>query len=131
MKDKPTTKPATDASLDQGDGAAKSDDQTLAEQVMHTEKRDEKLAVCIWFLARVVQEGVDVPALRSVVIAAGGQSTIAAIQRVGRGLRTQAGKTSCDVWEFLDRGQRWLEAHSRARRRAYEAEGYTVLVEHL
>jgi superfamily II DNA or RNA helicase len=79
----------------------------------------------------IFQEGVDVPALRSVVIAAGGQSTIAAIQRVGRGLRTQAGKTSCDVWEFLDRGQRWLEAHSRARRRAYEAEGYTVLVEHL
>jgi superfamily II DNA or RNA helicase len=79
----------------------------------------------------IFQEGVDVPALRSVVIAAGGQSTIAAIQRVGRGLRTQTGKTSCDVWEFLDRGQRWLEAHSRARRRAYEAEGYTVLVEHL
>lgn len=79
----------------------------------------------------IFQEGVDVPALRSVVIAAGGQSTIAAIQRVGRGLRKSEGKTSCVVWEVLDRGQRWLEAHARARRLAYQAEGYEVRVEHL
>jgi len=102
-----------------------------------TEQREAAIAdlvagrIDVLLCSVIFQEGVDVPALRSVVIAAGGQSTIAAIQRVGRGLRTQAGKTSCDVWEFLDRGQRWLEAHSRARRRAYEAEGYTVLVEHL
>ena len=102
-----------------------------------TEQREAAIAdlvagrIEVLLCSVIFQEGVDVPALRSVVIAAGGQSTIAAIQRVGRGLRTQAGKTSCDIWEFLDRGQRWLEAHSRARRRAYEAEGYTVLVEHL
>jgi superfamily II DNA or RNA helicase len=79
----------------------------------------------------IFQEGVDIPALRSVVIAAGGQSTIAAIQRVGRGLRKAEGKTSCMVWEVNDRGQRWLEAHARARRLAYQAEGYEVRVEHL
>jgi superfamily II DNA or RNA helicase len=102
-----------------------------------TEQREAAIAqlvegrINILVCSVIFQEGVDIPALRSVVIAAGGQSTIAAIQRVGRGLRKSEGKTSCVVWEVNDRGQRWLEAHARARRLAYQAEGYEVRVEHL
>jgi superfamily II DNA or RNA helicase len=102
-----------------------------------TEQREAAIAqlvegrIDVLVCSVVFQEGVDIPALRSVVIAAGGQSTIAAIQRVGRGLRKSEGKTSCTVWEVNDRGQRWLEAHARARRIAYQAEGYEVRVEHL
>ncbi len=102
-----------------------------------TEQREAAIAqlvegrIDVLVCSVIFQEGVDIPALRSVVIAAGGQSTIAAIQRVGRGLRKSQGKDSCVVWEFNDRGQRWLEAHARARRLAYQAEGYEVRVEHL
>jgi superfamily II DNA or RNA helicase len=102
-----------------------------------TEQREAAIAqlvegrIDVLVCSVIFQEGVDVPALRSVIIAAGGQSTIAAIQRVGRGLRKSEGKTSCMVWEVNDRGQRWLEAHARARRLAYQAEGYEVRVEHL
>jgi hypothetical protein len=39
--------------------------------------------------------------------------------------------TSCTVWQVNDWGQRWLESHARARRLAYQAEGYEVRVEHL
>ena len=102
-----------------------------------TEQREAAIAqlvdgrIDVLVCSVIFQEGVDIPALRSVVIAAGGQSSIAAIQRVGRGLRKAEGKTSCVVWEVNDRGQRWLEAHARARRLAYQAEGYEVRVEHL
>lgn len=75
----------------------------------------------------IFQEGVDIPALRSVVIAAGGASGIAAIQRVGRGMRMAEGKDEFVVWDVSDRGHRWLERHTRARRKAYEAEGYEIV----
>jgi hypothetical protein len=75
----------------------------------------------------IFQEGVDVPELRSVVVGTGGASGIAAIQRMGRGMRVAAGKTTFEVWDVADVGNRWLEKHSAARRKAYESEGHTVI----
>lgn len=79
----------------------------------------------------VFNEGVDIPCLRTVVIASGGKAYIAAVQRVGRATRLDAasGKTTADVWDFDDRGHPNLAAHSRARRRAYTREGYAVQVQ--
>lgn len=84
----------------------------------------------------VFNEGVDIPELRSVVIASGGKSVIAALQRVGRGMRVQKDaqgnvvKDEFEVWDVMDRGDRWLQRHGRARVRAYAGEGYeTVAVE--
>lgn len=74
----------------------------------------------------VFQEGVDLPELRSVVVGTGGASVIAAIQRIGRGMRVSEGKTTFEVWEVNDVGNRWLEKHSTARIKAYEREGHTV-----
>ena len=78
----------------------------------------------------IFQEGVDIPELRAVVNAAGGKSNIAAIQRVGRGMRRPDDThATFEVWDFDDRGHKWLERHSRARIRAYAKEGYTVTIE--
>ncbi len=109
----------------------------------------------------VFQEGVDIPSLRSVVIAGGGASKIASVQRMGRGMRADAktGKTAFEVWDVADVGCgctdrkspkgdnqwaldidddlpgtihkscKWLEKHTRARRRAYEQEGFEVIAE--
>lgn len=74
----------------------------------------------------VLQEGVDVPTLRGVVVATGGKSAIATLQRLGRGTRISAGKRTFQVWDVLDRGQKWLEKHALARMRAYRREGYKV-----
>lgn len=74
----------------------------------------------------IFQEGVDIPELRSVVVATGGASSIAAIQRMGRGMRVAEGKSTFEVWDILDVGPRWLEKHSAARRKAYAAEGHAV-----
>lgn len=77
----------------------------------------------------VLQEGVDIPDLRSVVVACGGASVIAALQRIGRGMRVAAGKSTFEVWDFADAGQNWMERHARARRLAYSREGFQVTEE--
>lgn len=74
----------------------------------------------------VFQQAIDVPSLRSVVNAAGGASVIQTIQRIGRGTRVTEDKTTFEVWDVADRGNRWLERHTRERVRAYEGEGYEV-----
>lgn len=91
----------------------------------------------------IFQEGVDIPSLRSVVVATGGASAIAALQRVGRGMRAQAGKEEFEVWEIADRGCgcaeldrteqhsgcRWLEKHTKKRIAAYKSEEYDIAIE--
>jgi superfamily II DNA or RNA helicase len=82
----------------------------------------------------IFQEGVNIPALRSLVIAAGGKSTIACVQDVGRGMRRhdKSGaevKAAFAVYDFDDRGgPPWLANHARARRSAYRKQGYSVVV---
>jgi superfamily II DNA or RNA helicase len=88
----------------------------------------------------VFQEGVDIPELRSVIVATGGKSIIAALQRIGRGMRRADGKTTFEVWDIADpgcgcarkeghSGCRWLKAHTAARLRAYTSEGHSVVRE--
>ena len=74
----------------------------------------------------IFNEGVDIPDLRSVVIAAGGSSSIQALQRIGRGMRRADGKDGFHVYDFKDKGQRWMEKHANARARAYKSEGHEV-----
>lgn len=82
----------------------------------------------------IFQEGIDIPCLRSTINGVGGASVIAALQRLGRGMRVERDQTGAvikftfEMWDILDRGQEWLENHSKIRRRAYMKEGHTVEV---
>ena len=97
-----------------------------------TDQREEAVKhlvrgeVDVLITSAVFEAGVDIPSVRSVVVASGGKSTIAALQRVGRGLRVTADKTEVEVWDFADEGHRWLQRHTAARKRAYRREGYAV-----
>ena len=107
-------------------------------------KRLERGEIEVLVCNVIFQEGVDIPTLSSVVIAAAGASTIAALQRIGRGMRADrgTGKTMFEVWDFYDRdcgcgdgppnemhtGCKWLRRHSNERRKAYESEGYEVAI---
>jgi len=103
----------------------------------------------------VFQEGMDVPELRSVVVASGGKSVIATLQRIGRGMRVEkdaAGnviKNTFEVFDIADTGCgcreaaklmghegfgihpgcKWLEHHTKERRDAYLGEGHTTTIE--
>jgi superfamily II DNA or RNA helicase len=83
----------------------------------------------------IFQEGIDIPSLRSVIIGTGGKSVIAAIQRVGRGMRIErnaAGeviKDSFEVYDIWDRGNRIMERHARLRLKSYQADGYDTFID--
>lgn len=87
--------------------------------------------------SNVFQEGIDVPSLRSVVVGDGGKSVIATLQRLGRGMRVEkdgAGNTveggdQFEVWDVRDKGNKWLERHTRERMKAYAGEGFPTFVE--
>ncbi len=73
-------------------------------------------------------EGVDVPSVRALIVADGGQSTANVLQKVGRGLRRKVGDNRLDVIDFADTTHRWLSRHSQERVALYEAEGFQVVV---
>ena len=85
---------------------------------------DTEVLVC----SVIFQEGVDIPELRSVVIGSGGKSVIAALQRIGRGMRRAEGKDTFEVWDIADKGNKWLEKHTQARLNAYTSEGHETVV---
>ncbi len=90
--------------------------------VKRLERGDNDVLIC----TTIFNEGVDIPTLSSVVLAAGGSSAIQTLQRIGRGMRVAQGKDTFRVYDVRDTGQRWLERHTRARIRAYRSEGHEV-----
>lgn len=91
--------------------------------------RDAVARGAILICSRVFQQGIDVPELASIVNAAGYESTIATIQRLGRGMRVTEGKSEVEVWDFFDVGNEYLARHARTRRNTYAAQGYETVVE--
>lgn len=77
----------------------------------------------------VMQEGINIPTLASAVNGAAMASTIAALQRVGRGTRKTETKDEFEFWDIFDQGDRYMERHAKKRKKAYEKEGYEVKVE--
>ncbi len=77
------------------------------------------------------------PSLRSVIVGGGGKSIIATLQRLGRGMRVDRkadgtiheGGSVFEVWDILDKGNKWLEKHARVRMNAYAGEGYETFIE--
>jgi len=67
----------------------------------------------------IFDEGVDLPALRTLVLASGGKSAIKATQRIGRLLRPSEGKEIAIVHDFVDRAK-YLFVHSMSRRKIFE-----------
>ena len=80
----------------------------------------------ILIASTILDEGIDLPILDSLICAGGGKSEIKAIQRVGRTLRPKEGNNCVYVVDFKDLTQRHLTQHSAARLAAYEAEGFDV-----
>lgn len=78
------------------------------------------VAVC----SVVFQEGVNIPNLRSVVLASAGKATISTTQRLGRGTRATKGKTEFELWDIQDVGIEMFYRQSQVRVRTYRKRGY-------
>ena len=72
-------------------------------------------------------EGVDLPELEVVIVAAGGKSAARFIQRCGRALRKSAGKDKATIHDFYDVGNKYTVKHSVARIQACRKEGFEVV----
>lgn len=75
----------------------------------------------------IFDEGVDLPELDVIVLAAGGKSAVRLLQRIGRSLRVSPGKTHAMVHDFLDTGNRYTMGHSMARLKACKKEGFEMV----
>lgn len=72
-------------------------------------------------------EGVNIPDISTIILAAGGKSHIQLLQRIGRGLRTGGiGDDKLHVYDFLDFTNKYLMKHSEIRYKLYKEEGFTV-----
>ncbi|MBW2675784.1 MAG: hypothetical protein JRD89_20650 [Deltaproteobacteria bacterium] len=71
-------------------------------------------------------EGVDLPDLRTLILAGGGKSTVANLQSIGRGLRLASGKHEVLVIDFNDKTGAILKRHSKARKKVWEDEGFNI-----
>jgi len=72
----------------------------------------------------MLDEGVDVPAFESVIIACAGKSHIKTIQRIGRGMRPKEGENTVRIHDFVDDDPLgYLRRHSHSRIAMYKKQG--------
>lgn len=94
------------------------DDIDIRNDAMEKIRNRELRAV---IASTIADEGLNLPALDSIVMAGGGTSKTTALQRVGRALRLFPGKEKAYVEEFDDAAQ-YLSKHSNDRREIYKTE---------
>jgi len=77
----------------------------------------------------IFDEGVDIPELRSIILAGAGRSQIKMLQRIGRGLRRAEQKNSVTIVDFMDESSATLRQHSEERMRVCREEGFQVFTQ--
>lgn len=83
--------------------------------------------ISILIATSILDQGVDVPNIDVLVLAAGGKAKIRLLQRLGRGLRLAAGKDKLIVVDFVNYCHPYLTKHSLARLNLYKAEDCFVI----
>jgi superfamily II DNA or RNA helicase len=96
-----------------------ADDGDAREEVL---ARYKARAVHIIIATTIFDEGIDVPNIDVLILAAGGKGRIRLLQRVGRGLRTGQGKDRLLVVDFANFCHPWLLKHSLTRLQTYKNE---------
>ena len=73
--------------------------------------------------SKIYGEGVDIPRLNTLILAGGGKSSIATIQKIGRLLRLFPGKDKATIYDFND-DIKYLKKHFEARYEIYKDKDY-------
>jgi len=98
-------------------GSTPGEQRDAVKQALENKIHMNVIATDIW------KEGVDIPSLNGVIIAAAPKSQIYTLQAVGRGMRTAEGKTRVEIIDFLD-PYRYLARHAIQRLSTYVEEGW-------
>jgi len=89
----------------------------------NTKTEFDKHGAFVLISSVIFSEGVDIPNVNTVIIAAGGKSEVKAIQQVGRGLRKKEDGSVLKVYDFVD-ASKYLRAHSMKRVQIYKKENF-------
>ena len=74
----------------------------------------------------ILDEGVDVPNINSVIYARGGKSTRKLLQGIGRGLRKKEDESALKFYDFMDYTSQYLLAHSLNRYKVLKKENFEI-----
>ena len=78
-------------------------------------------------ISTVLGEGVDIPHLNALIIAAAGKSQKQLLQRVGRGIRKKhSGPNEVEIYDFFDKSHPILRRQSKDRLEIYRDQGFEV-----
>ena len=86
--------------------------------------KENKLKVLI--TSTILDEGIDIPNIRNLIVAGGGKSHVKTLQRIGRGLRKKKGENILNFYDFVDKSSKYLLRHSLKRLEDYEKEGFLI-----
>jgi len=88
----------------------------------------KKIRVCI--ATGIFSEGVDIKRLNTVINTTAMDTSVGAMQIVGRALRKVPGKDIVHIFDIADYGCRWLGTHANNRKKIYQTEpGYQIVEE--
>ncbi len=73
---------------------------------------------------KIADEGIDVPDVNTLFLVGGGKAYVAAVQRIGRGLRKKKGNQELWVVDYFTLGNKYVEKHDRQRLKTYEEEDF-------
>lgn len=73
---------------------------------------------------KLADEGIDVPNINLLYLVGGGKAYVAAVQRVGRGLRVKDDGSELVVRDYFTEGNKYVERHDKQRLKTYESEDF-------
>jgi superfamily II DNA or RNA helicase len=83
---------------------------------------------CVYIATPIYDEGIDVPSVDTIILAAGGKSHVKLLQRIGRGLRRKEDENVLAVHDFLDDTNMHLFGHSEDRIVTYDQEKFKTII---
>lgn len=98
--------------------------ETPIEERLKIVKEFDRGELPILCASTILQEGISIIHMKAMVLACGGKSNVAILQKIGRSLRFKAGeKTEVDFFDFIDTAK-FLSKHSKMRVTLYKKAGY-------
>lgn len=98
--------------------------ETPVDERMQIIKDFDEGKLPILIASTILQEGISITHMKAMILACGGKSNVAILQKIGRSLRFKAGeKTEVDYYDFVDTAK-FLSKHSKLRLKLYKDTGY-------
>ena len=101
-------------------GSTKAEIREEARNLLNSKEVRCIIASVVW------KEGVNIPALDTIIMAGGGKSSTAVLQQIGRALRVSDGKSKPLIIDFDD-NQHILRRHSKVRKGLYKRQNWLVV----